>query len=243
MKVYILGIKIDDIKMDQAIQKVDVWLRGSGSHQIVTTNPEFVMTAQTDLVFRKILNDADLSIPDGVGLKLSGKIKNTIPGVDLMEKLCELAVEKDATVGFLGGRDGVAEKSSECLGKKYPGLKVSFVDKGQSLGIVSSSKSLHSEDAHNVVAPSRIPQTDILFVAFGHPKQEKWIAEDLNKLNVKVAMGVGGAFDYISGKVPRAPIFIRNLGLEWLFRLIIQPWRIKRQIKLLKYTWLVLNSK
>ena len=84
---------------------------------------------------------------------------------------------------------------------------------------------------------------DILFVAFGFPKQEQWIAENLDKIPVKVAMGVGGAFDYISGNVPRSPVFIRKLGLEWLFRLIIQPWRLKRQLALFKFIYLVLREK
>ena len=86
-------------------------------------------------------------------------------------------------------------------------------------------------------------KVDILFVAFGSPKQEIWIADNLNKIPAKVVVGVGGSFDFISGKVPRAPKFVRNLGLEWLFRLIIQPWRIKRQLSLLEFIYLVIREK
>lgn len=218
MKKYILGVKIDDINMDQAVTIVENWLKnpptGGGKHYIVTTNPEFIMTAQEDPVFKKILNNADLSIPDGRGLRLSGDIECNIPGVDFMERLCKKARDQAATVGFFGGGPGVAEKTAECLKKKYRKLKVSFA----SNGLLSS-----------------IVKTDIMFVAFGHPKQEIWIYENLPKLPVKVAMGVGGAFDYISGRIPRAPKFVRDLGLEWLFRLLIQPWRIKRQLSLIKY--------
>ena len=135
-----------------------------------------------------------------------------------MEGLIKLASEKGFTIGFLGGRCEVADKVVERLQKKYQNLKINYV----------------AEE------PGEIPKTDILFVAFGAPKQEKWIAENLEKIPVKVAMGVGGAFDYISGRVPRAPAWIRRLSLEWLFRLIIQPWRIKRQLKLLKYLWLIM---
>lgn len=213
MKKYILGVKIDDVNMDQALEIVHQWLQKSGKHYIVTPNPEFIMTAQKDLEFRKILNDADISIPDGAGLKLSGKIKNTLPGVDLMEKLVEKSTDWGATIGLLGGRDGVAEKTAECLQKKYPRLKID-----------SSSPNL-------------------LFVAFGHPKQEKWIVQNLPKLNVKVAMGVGGAFDCLSGRIPRAPRWLRDLGFEWLFRLLVQPWRIKRQLKLLTYLWFCVKLK
>lgn len=213
MKKVIFGVKIDDVNMDEAVSKVHVWLQGKAKKYIVTPNPEFIMTAQDDPEFKKILNKADLSIPDGVGLKLSGRIKNTIPGTDLMERLIALAAEKGFVVGLLGGMNGVAEQAAERLQKKYPRLKID-----------SSSP-------------------DLLFVAFGHPKQEKWIAKNLSRFPVKVAMGVGGAFDYISGQVPRAPIRLRRIGLEWLFRLLLQPWRIKRQLKLLTFVWFCVKLK
>lgn len=232
MKKTVLGVNIDDINMDQAVEIVEKWLRGKGpaspakrgeKHYIVTPNPEFLVAAQKDNVFRKILNEADLSIPDGVGLKLSGKIKNTVYGIDLMERLVSKAADYGFTVGFLGGAKGVAEKCAECLLQKYPKLKISYMISG---GIVNEKGESENKS---------LPKVDILFVAFGHIKQEKWIAQNLNKLDVKVAMGVGGAFDFLSGKVPRAPEWIRNLGFEWLFRLIVQPWRIKRQMSLIKY--------
>lgn len=209
MKKYVLGVKIDDITMEEALKTVEGWLKREDKHYIVTTNPEFIVTAQKDRNFKKILNNADLSIPDGKGLKITGDIECSIPGVDFMEALVKMATVGGFTVGFLGGGPGVAELCAERLKKKYPKLKVGF------------------------------GKTDILFVAFGHPKQEKWIYQNLPKIPVKLAMGVGGAFDYLSGKVPRAPIWIRNLRLEWLFRLILQPWRIKRQIALIKYLLLL----
>ncbi len=220
MKKYILGVKIDDVTMDEAVEIVHTWLQKSDKHYIVTPNPEFLMTAQKDLEFKRILNDADLSIPDGTGLKLSGQVKNTFPGVDLMEKLVGKSVDWAVTIGFLGGRNGVAEKASERLQKKYPGIKIISVDSEKVEG-----------------------ECDILFVAFGHPKQEKWIYQNLPNLPVKVAMGVGGAFDYMAGHIPRAPKWLRKLGLEWLFRLAIQPWRIKRQLRLLRYLWLCVKLK
>ncbi len=223
MKKYILGVKIDDIDINQSIEIVQDWLSKPGKHYIVTPNPEFIMTAQKDLEFKKILNDADLSIPDGAGLKLSGRIKNTVPGVDFMEKLVEKSVDWGATLGFLGGRNGVAEKTAECLQKKYPKIKIAFA-------------------ISDLAVSCQLSAVSLLFVAFGAPKQEKWIAENLPKLPVKITMGVGGSFDYISGKIPRAPKWLRHLKLEWLFRLVVQPWRIKRQIKLIKYLWLLTKS-
>lgn len=219
MKVDILGVKINDVNMPEALSVVEKWIWNPGKHYIVTPNPEMIVAAKYDPVFKKILNVADLSIPDGSGLKLSGKIKNILAGTDFMEKLIELASEKAFTTGFLGGKDRVAKRCAECLLQKYPKLKVSFA----------------SGDTN-----AKIPPCDLLFVALGHKKQEKWIAQNLERIPVHVAMGVGGAFDYISGEVPRAPFWVRDLGLEWLFRLIIQPWRIKRQLALLKYLWLLL---
>lgn len=218
MKKQVLGVKVDDVNMDQALETVHGWLSKEDKKYIVTPNPEIIVAAQKDSRYRQILNDADLSIPDGVGLKLSGKVKNHITGVDFMEKIISHSIDWGSTVGLLGGRGEVAKKTSERLKKKYPKLKVSFVCE----------------------EPRKIPATDILFVAFGPPKQEKWIAKNLAGLDVKVAMGVGGAFDYISGVVPRAPVWIRKTGFEWLFRLIVQPWRIKRQLALIKYVLLLI---
>jgi N-acetylglucosaminyldiphosphoundecaprenol N-acetyl-beta-D-mannosaminyltransferase len=219
MKKIVLGVEIDDVSLDESVKIVTGWMDSKQKRYIVTPNPEIIVAAQRDSEFKKILNNADLSIPDGRGLKIGTDIVCCTPGVDLMEALCKEASEKGYTTGFLGGKNGVAVQAVKCLQKKYKNLKVSFV----------------SEE------PTNISKADILFVAFGAPKQEKWIAANLNNIPVKVAMGVGGAFDYISGRVPRAPKWIRSLGLEWLFRLIIQPWRIKRQLSLIRYLYLVLH--
>ena len=229
MKVELLGVKIDDTNQSQALEKIEKWIWNPGKHYIVTPNPEILMAAQKDQVFRKILNDADLSIPDGAGLKLSGKIKNTVPGTDLMEKLIALSAEKGFTIGLLGGQKGLAERLKECLERRYQNISVKFAYDG---GEVDYNGKL--------LKKLKLPKIDILFVAFGPPKQEKWIFENLDKIPVKVAMGVGGAFDYLSGNTPRAPKFIRDLGFEWLFRLIIEPWRIKRQLSLIKYLLMIL---
>lgn len=251
MKSYILGVKVDDVNMDQALSQIEKWIWNPGKHYIVTPNPEFIVAAQKDLIFKKVLNDADLSIPDGVGLKLSGRVKNTFAGTDLMERLISLAAEKGFVTGFLGGKEGVAKKVVERLKRKYPNLKISYVSSGgvidndgnpqevlSSKYYVSREEVDKSKNSHNTKYIT--PATDILFVAFGHIKQEKWIANNLGKIPVKIAVGVGGAFDYLSGSIPRAPIWLRSLGFEWLFRLTVQPTRIKRQLALLQYLWLLL---
>lgn len=236
-KVDILGIKVDAIFMDEALGIVEKWLAGKGKHYIVTPNPEFVMAAQKDGDFKKILNNADLAIPDGAGLKLASDLKSIIPGVDFLERLCRLASEKGFTVGFLGGKDGVAKEAAECLQKKYANLKITLVADGPQVD--NQGEEINGVD----LGIKSFPNLDLLFVGFGQVKQEKWIVKNLPDISVKVAMGVGGAFDYLSGRVPRAPLWMRNLGLEWLFRLINQPWRIKRQLALLKFVWMVALKK
>lgn len=237
MKKTVLGVKIDDVTMEEAVNTVDRWLSRVGKHYIVTPNPEFLVTAQENKQFQIVLNKSDLSIPDGVGLKLGG-IKNIVPGINFMQSLIKMAAEKAFTVGLLGGRIEVAEKTAERLKKTYPGLKISFAESGP---VIDSLNRL-PRSASTSSASLAMTKCDILFVAFGHPKQEYWIAQNLDKIPVKVAMGVGGAFDVISGKLPRAPKWLRSLKLEWLFRLMIQPWRIKRQLALLKYIWLIYSS-
>lgn len=255
MKKEILGVKIDDYNMDQALEKVLSWLKEKGKHYIVTPNPEFIVAADKDPEFKKILNNADLAIPDGSSLGFSYWLLkrnklirlilwpimltplkqlmsfDRVAGIELMESLCNKAADYGFTIGLLGGDKEVAEKCADCLRKKYQKLKIVYIDSG---GVVDQSGQLIEGEIKPLVS------MDILFVAFGHIKQEKWIKNNLPKIPVKVAMGVGGAFDYLSGNIPRAPEFIRDLGFEWLFRLIIEPWRIKRQFALLKYLYLIM---
>ncbi len=233
MKKQVLGVKIDDVNIDQALRIVAGWLQNSeGKHYIVTPNPEIIMMSQTDLRLKDILNKSDLSVPDGVGLKLLTDIVCHTPGINLMESLIKMSSDYGFTTGFIGGKDEVAKKTAERLKKKYPNLKISFAESGGEV-----DKEGNSFQTHNT--QYIISNTDILFVAFGPPKQEKWIDNNFKKIPVKVAMTVGGSFDYLSGLVPRAPSWVRGLGLEWLFRLIIQPWRIKRQFALIRYLFLL----
>ena len=216
---------------------------------VVTINPEILMIALEDKDYENVLKSADLALADGIGVvwaaKLFGKsFKGRVHGSDLVEKVCEEVSKQPITVGFLGGRGNVAERTAERLAKKFPGLKVAFAieEWPENKSKIKNQKSKIS-DGERDKSPSDTPRCDILFVAFGPPKQEKWIYENLPKIDVKVATGVGGAFDFVSGRVPRAPRFVRSLGLEWLFRLIIQPWRWRRQLALPKFVILVLKER
>ena len=267
-KKNILGVGVTNATKEEILEYIVKSLENFKKKLFfVTPNPEFLVLANKNPDFKNILNRADLASADGIGIIIAAKflgksLKGRFTGIDLVESLCKEVARKPITVGFLGGRSGVAEKTAECLQKKYFGLKVNFVGEewpkdnfNQKIrGPVSRfppasapSSILRNDEVRAVGSPSS-PATpssniDILFVAFGAPKQEMWINENLDKIPVKIAIGVGGAFDYISGRTPRAPEFLRSMGLEWLFRLIVQPWRIKRQLSLVKFIWLVFKEK
>jgi len=261
-KKFILGVGVTNGSYKEILEYIIKGLeKKREKYFIVTPNPEILVLAYKAKAYKKILNSAELALPDGIGVTIAGKIlrvrlKERITGVDLLESLCREASQKPITVGFLGGRHGVAEETAECLVKKYPGLKVVFTGgrwTDGNFGLNSPRGMKQNKTRNNAerrfsvvqrsVSRSSAAVIDILFVAFGAPKQEIWISQNLDKLPVRVAIGVGGAFDYISGSVPRVPLFIRKIGLEWLFRLIMQPWRIKRQIALLEFMSLVLKEK
>ncbi len=229
----VLGVKIDDVTMNEALSKVQGWLKEKGKHYIVTPNPEIIVNAQYDKEYKTILNNADLSIPDGIGLKLSGQVQNHVTGVDLMEELIKHSGDWGSTIGFLGGGKGVAERAAICLRKKYPNAKIVYANDG---GVIDS-RGKWVEGDRQALLP-----LDVLCIGFGPPKQEFWISKNLDNIPVKIAMGVGGSLDYFSGNIPRAPKILRVLGLEWLFRVVIQPWRIKRQMALIKYVLLLLKK-
>ncbi len=230
-KEKILGVGITTTKRDDILQYILKGLEKKGDKLfIVTPNPEILVMASRYPWYKDLLNQAQISLADGVGVlwasRILGKgVKMRLTGVDFMEFVCSQLSKRPMTVGFLGGREKVAEKTADCLKKKYPGLQVAFVGE---------------EWSQKKVKTNRI---DFLFVAFGSPKQEKWIWEHLDTLPVGAVMGVGGAFDFISGKVTRAPKIIRTLGFEWLYRLIRQPWRWRRQLALIEFMILVLKQR
>lgn len=206
---------------------------------IITPNPEMLVYASRHLAYQEKLNRAEIALPDGIGLFFASsfmgdRLMDRITGVDFIEMLCAASAEKPLSMGFLGGKHGIAEKAVECLKKKYPWIKVVFA--GEKL---PSS----SQEVKKTLGLKNEEMLDILFVAYGVPKQEEWIFENLEKLPVKAAMGVGGAFDFLSGTIPRAPFIIRYAGFEWLFRLIVQPWRWKRQLSLIEFVSLVFKQK
>lgn len=249
VKNNILGVDVTSASSGSVLEYlVGIAEKGKEKCFVVTPNPEIVMHARNHPHYKKILNEADLALCDGIGLYIAGQILNKpfeerITGVDMMEMLCKRSVKKPVSIGLLGARPGVAEKAAKCLREKYPGINIIFtasepeelLERNKS----SDNKKSRSQQKYDY---SLFPPVDILFIAFGFPKQEEWIATHLAHLPVHVAMGVGGAFDYISGEVRRAPFFLRAVGLEWLYRLVRQPKRLKRQLVLPLFFFSVLRK-
>jgi N-acetylglucosaminyldiphosphoundecaprenol N-acetyl-beta-D-mannosaminyltransferase len=200
--IKLLATTITSEKEEKVLEYIIDHLRNGREKLFITTpNPEILVYAKAHPYYQDKLNSAGIALPDGVGLLVGGlvlgkPIEERITGVDFIEELCMKTHEKPVSMGFLGGRDGVAELTAERLKKKYPWIKVVFT-------------------GEDWVATDQM--IDILFVAYGFPKQEEWIYENLPKLPVKAAMGVGGAFDYLSGKVIRAPKALRNFLLSHFF--------------------------
>ena len=187
------------------------------------------------------------------GLKIIfvGWGQKRISGTDLTERLCQLAAKNNWTVYFLGGKDDIAQKALVKVQEKYPGLK-GWAENGPELELKvkdtsdGGRPSLRGHDSSEVskwIEKINQKQPDLLFVAFGMGKQEKFIYDNWYQLKVKLGMGVGGAFDYLSGEVERAPLWIQKTGFEWLYRLLKEPWRWRRQRSLLIFIWLILRDK
>ena len=237
MRKRFLDVIFDDIPLSRVREIIDDWLlNSSGHHTIVTPGPAFVVRAWKEPLFKETINLADLSLCDGYGVKLfslfSGKsIKNRITGVDLVYELCQRAHTLGKSVFLLGSRDGVAEDAARVLKKQFPHLRIN-ADNGPEIEELLNRMTLWYQDLHalkKTLITIQKTKPDILIVAFGPGKQEKWIHEHLFDLpSVRIAVGVGGALDMISGRVKRAPVFMRRFGLEWVWRTFNQPRRIKR---------------
>ncbi len=244
-KTQILGVGINFQNLEEIVSGVEEWLDSNKQYQITTPNPEQLVLARKDEEFKKILNQADLAIPDGIGIVWAAKFLNKnldrklkrLAGIDLMIELCKLAAKKNRRIFLLGAQNKIAQKTAEQLRSKYRVEKIKYC------GGPSDIKNESEVEKQKIIKKINFFKPDFLFVAYGAPFQEKWIAANLPDLKVRIAMSVGGAFDYISGKVKRAPAWARKIGLEWLWRLINQPWRLKRQLKLINFLFLILQEK
>ncbi|MBU0531762.1 MAG: WecB/TagA/CpsF family glycosyltransferase [Candidatus Uhrbacteria bacterium] len=227
--INILGVNISTLNKSELKDALADLLESDRQHYVVTPNPEMLVAAQKDSEFQDILNGADIAIADGVGLQYaatsSGQNLPRITGNDLLKMLAALCTDKNKKIMLLGGeKEDVAKKSADLLLEEYPTLQVDHDPAGP---VYKLDDEWHMNPA--VIQHIKEFEPAVLLVAFGHGKQEKWIRAFLSELpSVKLAAGIGGAFDYLSGSVPRAPRHLQTMGLEWAYRLYKEPKRLGR---------------
>lgn len=232
--VTILGVRVDRLSRDQALERIEQFIAArlannnqTSCQQVVTVNPEFVMAAQKNSEFCQTINEAALSLPDGAGVVWASRYKQRptperVTGTDLVPGLAERCAANGYRLFLLGAAPGIAEAAAEKLIASYPGLQIA--------GTYAGSPAPAEEAA--IIERLENARADVLCVAYGAPAQELWIRRNLARLPVAAAIGVGGAFDFISGNQRRAPRFFQKSGLEWLYRLYREPWRWRRMLAL-----------
>ncbi|WP_373975553.1 WecB/TagA/CpsF family glycosyltransferase [Chitinibacter sp. SCUT-21] len=229
----LLGLWLDNLRHAQILDQLQQWQSQPHPRRIAFVNPHCANLASKDQLYRGVLNSADLLLPDGSGVLLASRILKTplqenTNGTDLFPILCKQWQQQGAKLFLLGGRNGVAEEVARHLLQRYPGLHIA----GTQHGYYASS------DTPEVLNKIRHSQADVLVVAMGVPLQDTWIARHQAATGVKLAIGVGGLFDFLSGRIPRAPVWLRELGLEWCWRLIQEPKRMWQRYLLGNFTFL-----
>lgn len=233
-KITVLGVPIHNLNYAQAFERLEAMIVNGQPHQVVTINPEFLVTARGHSEFRAVLQRADLALADGVGLQFAAALQRRrfmmrVPGSELVYRLIPLAASRGWRLFFLGAKPGVAARAAAVLRARYPDIQIAV-----------NGADPTAEHAQEALAQIRQFRPHILLVAYGAPTQDLWIARHRTAAAVPVMMGVGGTLDFIAGTVRRPPPIWHTWGLEWLYRLWQQPWRWRRQLKLPLFVLLVL---
>ena len=248
-RAHVLSLPVDNVSLADTARIVERWAvrarTGSADEQdsvvppamsqIVTLNPEIAMLARRDPVLRQAIREAELVVPDGTGIVLASwlgdlRLGNRVTGVDVLEMCAHDSARTGYRVMLIGGEPGIAAEAARQLVARFPGASVSAADCGP---VGDDTADVILDIIHRSAA-------DVVFVALGAPAQERLIHAIKSRASAGVAIGVGGAFDYIAGKAPRAPRWMRAGGLEWIFRLIVQPWRWRRMLALPAFVLAVL---
>lgn len=239
-RIEILSVPFDAVTYEQALEVIAGFIERNEKVHVTTPNPEMLVEASRNKPFLKVLQKSALALPDGIGILWAARVfhhqlPQRVTGIDLMQKMVEHSEKTGWTLFFLGAQEGVASIAAENLKRRYPQTHI--------VGTYAGSPSM--EEADLIVDRINQAAPQILFVAYGSPAQEFWIARNLARLpTVRVAMGVGGAFDFMAGKIRRAPRLMQRLGLEWLWRLLREPWRCRRIWRAtLTFSTLVLRKK
>jgi N-acetylglucosaminyldiphosphoundecaprenol N-acetyl-beta-D-mannosaminyltransferase len=230
----ILGCRLDPIDADEATARILALAREGSGAQVVTLGTEMVVYAQHDARFRAIVNESALSLCDTVGLLAvarwrGAQLHDRVTGVELIERLCADAAASDLPVYLLGGAEGTAAQAADVLKGRFPALRVA----GTRSGFFEETQ------AAGVAAAIAASGAKLLFAGMGSPRQEYWLSEHLRETRCGAGVGVGGSFDVIAGHIERAPNLVRRFGFEWLYRLVKEPWRWRRQLALPRFVWLI----
>jgi N-acetylglucosaminyldiphosphoundecaprenol N-acetyl-beta-D-mannosaminyltransferase len=233
MRTDVLGIGFDNVTMSEAVEKASELINEDGFKYIVTPNPEIVWMCRKDSELKETIEGAAMVIPDGIGIIYGAKIlgrplKEKVPGADFAEEFFDVLAKTDKTVYLLGAKPGVAELAAQKLTQRHPGLKVCGTADG------------YFKDDDAVIEKINKAEPDLLLVCLGAPKQELWMKKNGSKLKTKLAIGLGGSLDVYAGVVERAPAKWQKLNLEWLYRLIKQPSRLGRQMRLPAFLFAVI---
>ncbi|WP_421101669.1 WecB/TagA/CpsF family glycosyltransferase [Sporosarcina psychrophila] len=236
MKETILGVQVNTENYDELIPKVFRNIEDKKKSLVVAINPEKLMKAKEDPGLKALLNRAEFQIPDGIGVIIASKLKkgsisSRITGIDMMDRIVREAARTGRAVFLYGAKPGVANKAAQQLKQTYPDL------------IVAGTQDGYESDTSKVLETINKAKPDILFVAMGSPKQEQWIEQHRDNLYPTLYQGVGGSFDVLAGNVKRAPAAFQRMGAEWLYRLLKEPSRLKRQMNLPKFLFEVFKQK
>lgn len=235
--VELFGLPIANLTGQETLDRIAQFVLSRRPHHVVTSDSLMLVRAQRDEEFRGILEKADLITPDGTGVVWAGRLlgqpfRERVPGVELVDRICQMAAERGFSVYLLGGEPGVADCAAGQLRQRYPSLR--------SLG--ARHGYFPSQEETGVVEEIARLQPDVLFVGMGVPRQEMWISKNLQRLGVPACIGVGGSFDVISGRVPRAPAWMQNCGLEWLYRAVKEPKRLPRLLGLPRFLLMTIRG-
>ncbi|TDA68636.1 MAG: glycosyltransferase [Clostridia bacterium] len=233
-QVHLLGVRIDNLDRQQVLAAIKEFVVSNRPHQIITANAELVYRAWHDPEAARVIAEAALVTPDGAGVvwaarRLEGVTLQRVTGIDLTADICEAAVREGWRLFLFGGRPGVAEEAATRLEARYPGLAVCGTAHGY----------LEPAEGKKLVTRIRTASPQVLLVGLGAPKQEFWVSQYLEELGVPVCLGVGGSLDVLAGRAQRAPGWIQRANLEWLYRLLRQPSRLRRQMALPAFAWRV----
>lgn len=236
MKEEILGVQVNTENYDQLIPMVFRNIEEKKKSLVVAINPEKLMKAKEDPELKALLNRAEFQIPDGIGVIIAsklikGNITSRVTGVDMMDRVVREAARTQKSIFLYGAKPGVADKAAQQLVATYPNL------------IVAGTQDGYEQDTSKVLDTINKAQPEILFVAMGSPKQEQWIEQHRDNLYPTLYQGVGGSFDVLAGNVKRAPAAFQRIGAEWLYRLLKEPSRLKRQMNLPKFLFEVFKQK